>query len=70
VGWLLFSVLTNFTEFDNSDVATFVQSNSVKAIDKNIPQNQDLQAGDEENGNTEALFYSLYTYDISIKLLD
>jgi heme/copper-type cytochrome/quinol oxidase subunit 2 len=32
VGWLLFLVLTNFTEFDNSDVATFVQSNSVEIV--------------------------------------
>ena len=32
VGWLLFSILTNFTEFDNSDVATFVDSNSVFTI--------------------------------------
>ena len=32
VGWLLFSVLTNFTEFDNSDVATFVHSNRGKTL--------------------------------------
>lgn len=32
VGWLLFSVLTNFTEFNNSEVATFVQSNRVEIV--------------------------------------
>lgn len=32
VGWLFFSVLTNFTEFDNSEVATFVQSNRVEIV--------------------------------------
>ena len=37
VGWLLFSVLTNFTELDNSDVATFVHSNSVEIIWTTIP---------------------------------
>jgi cytochrome c oxidase subunit 2 len=37
VGWLLFSVLTNFTEFDNSEVATFVHSNPVEIIWTTIP---------------------------------
>ena len=37
VAWLLFSVLTNFTEFDNSDVATFVHSNPVEIIWTTIP---------------------------------
>ena len=37
VGWLLCSVLTNFTEFDNSDVATFVHSNPVEIIWTTIP---------------------------------
>jgi cytochrome c oxidase subunit 2 len=37
VGWLLFSVLSNFTEFDNSDVAVFVHSNPVEIIWTTIP---------------------------------
>ena len=37
VGWLLCAVLTNFTEFDNSDVATFVHSNPVEIIWTTIP---------------------------------
>jgi hypothetical protein len=32
VGWLLFAVLTNFNEFDNSEVATFVDSNRVEIV--------------------------------------
>ena len=32
VGWLLFSVLVNFTEFENSEVAVFVYSNPVEII--------------------------------------
>jgi cytochrome c oxidase subunit 2 len=37
VGWLLFSVLLNFTEFDNSIVVTFVHSNIVEIIWTVIP---------------------------------
>jgi cytochrome c oxidase subunit 2 len=37
VGWLLFSVLVNFTEFDNSNVVTFVHSNTVEIIWTIIP---------------------------------
>jgi len=37
VGWLLFSVLTNFTEFDNSNVSKFVHSNPVEIIWTTIP---------------------------------
>lgn len=37
VGWLLFSVLLNFTEFDNSTVVTFVHSNIVEIIWTLIP---------------------------------
>jgi heme/copper-type cytochrome/quinol oxidase subunit 2 len=32
VSWLIFSVFRNFIEFDKSDVATFVQSNSVEIV--------------------------------------
>lgn len=52
VGLLLFSVFTNFTEFDHSEVDTFVHSNPVETIE-NTPQNQDLQVGNGDNGNTE-----------------
>jgi heme/copper-type cytochrome/quinol oxidase subunit 2 len=37
VGWLLFSVLTNFTEFDNSNVADFTHFNPVEIIWITIP---------------------------------
>lgn len=37
VGWLLFSVLMNFTEFDNSKVVDFTHSNPVEIIWTTIP---------------------------------
>jgi cytochrome c oxidase subunit 2 len=37
VGWLLFSVLLNFTEFDNSTVHNFVHSNPIEIIWTTIP---------------------------------
>lgn len=37
VGWLLFSILTNFTEFRNSEIADFTHSNSVEIIWTTIP---------------------------------
>lgn len=37
VGWLLFSVLLNFTEFDNSRVSNFVHSNPIEIIWTTIP---------------------------------
>ena len=32
VGWLLYSTLTNFTEFKQTNVSNFVHSNSVEII--------------------------------------
>jgi len=37
VGWLLFAVLLNFTEFDNSRVNNFVHSNPIEIIWTTIP---------------------------------
>ena len=37
VGWLLLSIITNFTEFDNSNVANFTHSNAVEIIWTTIP---------------------------------
>ena len=37
IGWLLFSVLSNFTEFYNSEVTTFVHSNPVEIIWTTMP---------------------------------
>jgi len=37
VGWLLLAVLTNFTELDNSEVATFVHSNPIEIVWTTIP---------------------------------
>lgn len=37
VGWLLYSTLTNFTEFKQTNVSNFVHSNSVEIIWTTIP---------------------------------
>jgi heme/copper-type cytochrome/quinol oxidase subunit 2 len=37
VGWLLFSILSNFTELNNSNLAKFTYSNSIKIIWTSIP---------------------------------
>jgi cytochrome c oxidase subunit 2 len=37
VGWLLLSIITNFTEVDNSQVANFTHSNTIEIIWTSIP---------------------------------